>query len=71
MCDKFVKTKKINRIGAFFGIKTESGDRLCPVNLPIEFQQDGIRIRVTYRFMDRPTTQDWGTPIQIIDIRKS
>lgn len=53
------------------GIKTESGDRLYPVSLPIEFQQDGIRGGVTYRFTDRPTTQDWETPIQVIDIRKS
>ena len=55
---------QVNEQGAFFGIKTESGDRLYPVNLPIEFQQGGIRARVTYRFTDRPTTQDWGTPIK-------
>ena len=62
---------QVNHNGFFYGIETDSGDRLYPVNLPIDFQQDGISVRVTYRFTERPTDQDWGTPIHIIDIRRS
>ncbi|MCL5268746.1 MAG: hypothetical protein M1469_11700 [Bacteroidetes bacterium] len=66
----FGRVIQVDEEGGFFGIKTDSGGRLYPVNLPVEFQQDGISVRVTYRIAEGPATQDWGTPIRIIDIRR-
>ncbi len=62
---------QVNTQGIFYEIETESGDKLYPVNLPLDFQQDGIRVRVTYRIYQEPTSQDWGTPIHIIDMRRA
>ena len=54
--------------GGFYGI-TAGGGRYLPVNLPAEYQQDGLRVRfVADVLKDTVTLQQWGTPVEIVEI---
>ena len=55
--------------GGFYGILTEAGERLNPVNLPAECRQKGIRVRGTYRLLEGTMTiQMWGRPVELLRI---
>ena len=48
--------------GGFYGIETDDGAKLDPVNLPAEFQKDGLRIRAYVESLqDRVSFHMWGT----------
>jgi heat shock protein HslJ len=55
--------------GGFFGILTAAGDSYLPLNLPDEFQVDGLQVTFTAREVPEVTsTVQWGTPIRIESI---
>ncbi len=57
--------------GGFFGIITPAGDNYMPLNLPREFQVDGLQVTFTAREeQDVTTTAMWGTPIHINSIAR-
>ena len=57
--------------GGFFGIITDDGNKYKPVNLPINFQKDGLRIRFEGKLnADLVGIHMWGTLIEIINMKK-
>lgn len=55
--------------GGFYGIVADDGARYLPQNLPAEFAQDGLGVTFTAKVLeDVATIQQWGTPIEIIEI---
>jgi heat shock protein HslJ len=57
--------------GGFFGIITPAGDNYLPLNLPEEFQVDGLQVAFTAREVpDAATIAMWGTPIRIETISR-
>jgi hypothetical protein len=57
--------------GGFYGI-TAGGGRYLPVNLPDEFRQDGLQVRFVADILtDTVTIQQWGTPIELLEIEKT
>jgi len=50
---------------------TDDGRRLHPVNLPQEFQQDGLRLRAQVEELtDRVSIHMWGTQVRIIEFQR-
>ena len=62
------KVQYFNLEGGFYGIVTESGQRLLPMNLAKEFQQNGALIKVKGTIKNVMTIQQWGTPFTITEI---
>ncbi len=57
--------------GGFYGIETDDGAKLDPVNLPAEFQQDGVRLRVQVEpLKDRVSFHMWGTLVRVVSIER-
>ena len=57
--------------GGFYGIVTARGDELLPTNLPVEFEEDGLSVRVAGRFLeDVAAVQMWGRPFEIAEITR-
>ena len=55
--------------GGFFGIVTDAGERLNPVNLAPECRQNGLRVQGTYRPLEGTVTiQMWGQPVELLQI---
>ena len=55
--------------GGFFGIVTDAGERLNPVNLPAECRQNGLRVQGMYRPLEGTMTfQMWGQPVELLQI---
>jgi len=63
------KIKYINLEGGFYGIIDKQGNKYLPINLPKQYQVDGLNVFVKAKIRkDIVTTSMWGTPIQIIEI---
>ncbi|MFT6902900.1 MAG: hypothetical protein ACJAXS_003119 [Colwellia sp.] len=58
----------LNLEGGFYGIITDSGKKLLPMNMAKEFAQNGAVVRVKGKVKDVMTIQQWGTPFTITDI---
>lgn len=57
--------------GGFYGIVTDDGTNLDPVNLPEEFQKDGVRLEArVVPLRDRISIHMWGTPVRIIEFQR-
>ena len=75
MSDDSVNTKAtikyVDLSGGFFAIESKTGEKLDPVNLPQEYQKDGLEIRVTgQRKPDYDSVHMWGSVFEITDIKK-
>jgi hypothetical protein len=58
--------------GGFFGIITDDGEKYLPINLPEEYQKDGLK--VTFEGRLRPDISGihmWGKYIELIRIDES
>lgn len=63
--------RHIDLEGGFYGIETDDGAKLDPVNLPPEFQHDGLRIRATVEELkDRISFHMWGRQVRILSIER-
>jgi hypothetical protein len=61
----------IDAEGGFYGIVTDDGKKLDPVNLPQEFRKDGLRISARVEpLQDRVSMRMWGTPVRIIEFKR-
>lgn len=61
--------KYIGLEGGFYGIIGRRG-RYDPINLPREFQQDGLRVRLTGKLLpDYSSFHMWGRMIELISLR--
>jgi len=57
--------------GGFYGIVTDDGAKLDPVNLPEELQKDGLRIRAwVEELKDRVSFHMWARLVRIRDIER-
>jgi len=63
--------KHMNLEGSFYGIVTDDGQKLDPVNLPDAFQQDGLRVKARVETLEgRVSVHMWGTLVRIIDVQR-
>jgi hypothetical protein len=57
--------------GGFYGIVTDDGAKLDPVNLPEEFRQEGLRVRArVQRLEDRVSIHMWGRLVRVLEIER-
>ncbi|MDH7569123.1 MAG: hypothetical protein QHJ73_06005 [Armatimonadota bacterium] len=57
--------------GGFYGIVGDDGHRYDPVNLPKEFQQNGLRVRFEVRPRpDMASFHMWGILVEVVSISK-
>lgn len=57
--------------GGCYGIETEDGVKLDPVNLPADFEEDGLRIKARVEGLeDRVSIHMWGTLVRILEIER-
>ena len=66
------KVVRVDIEGGFYGIVSSDGGRYDPVNLPGEYQQDGIEVRG----VARPAANAigfhmWGMVVEIISIQRT
>lgn len=57
--------------GGFYGILTDDGAQLFPLNLAEEFRQDGLRIRFQTEDAAVFTLAQWGRPVRLADVVKA
>lgn len=63
--------KYIGLEGGFYGIVADDGKRYDPVNLPEEFRQDGLRVRIELRPRpDMASLHMWGMIVEVLKIEK-
>jgi hypothetical protein len=63
--------KYLDLEGGFYGLVTDEGRKLDPVNLPEAFRQDGVRIRARLeRLTGRASTHMWGELVRIVSIER-
>ena len=63
--------KYIQLEGGFYGIETEDGENLFPINLEDDYKEDGLKI--IFKMKPRTdifTTAMWGKTVEIIEIAK-
>jgi hypothetical protein len=58
----------LNLEGGFYGIITDSGKKILPMNLAKEFAQNGAIVRIKGKVKNIMTIQQWGTPFTITEI---
>ena len=59
----------INLEGGFYGIIADGGEHYLPIGLEGRYHVDGMRLTFAGRIVpDAVTIQQWGTPIEILDI---
>ncbi len=57
--------------GGFYGIETDDGASLDPVNLPQEYRKDGLRVKVRVeRLEDQVSFRMWGTLVRVLEIER-
>jgi hypothetical protein len=56
---------RIELEGGFFGVVSDSGEKLFPVDLPDQFRIDGLRIRFVERDTSVFTIQMWGRAVSL------
>lgn len=55
--------------GGFYGIISDDGEQYLPLNLPQEFEQDGLGVQFTLEVVeDHFSFFMWGVSVEIIDI---
>jgi len=58
----------LNLEGGFYGIITDSGRKILPMNMTQEFAQNGAIVRIKGKVKNVMTIQQWGTPFTITEI---
>ncbi|WP_019029165.1 hypothetical protein [Colwellia piezophila] len=55
--------------GGFYGLVSQKGDKLLPMNLAKEYQLPGTVLRVQGQLIkDMMTIQQWGQPFNIVEV---
>lgn len=56
--------------GGFYGIITESGDKLLPLNLAKEFKLENNKLAIKGKLEKTMVTiQQWGTPFVVAEVK--
>ena len=64
--------RHIDLEGGFYGIVTEDGRRLDPVNLPDAFKRDGLPVRVRVeKTREQASIRMWGELVRIVEIQRA
>ncbi len=64
-----VTVKYLEFEGGFYGLVTQDGKKLLPMNLAPEYRKAGTVIKVSGKQLtDVMTIQQWGTPYQISEV---
>ena len=58
----------LNLEGGFFGIITDSGKKILPMNMKKEYAKNGAIVRIKGKVKNVMTIQQWGTPFTITEI---
>ena len=57
--------------GGFYGIVGDDGEHYDPINLPSEFEEDGLQVEFTLKILENMSSfHMWGTVVEIIKIEK-
>lgn len=57
--------------GGFYGIVADDGRHYDPVNLPVEFRQDGLSVTCRIRpARNHVSFRMWGQLVEIVDIQR-
>ena len=57
--------------GGFYGIVGDDDNYYDPINLPLEFKEDGIRVKYSLKILEnQESIHQWGTMVEIIKIEK-
>ena len=57
--------------GGFYGIVSDDGEHYDPINLPSEFEEDGLRVGFKLKTLENQSSiHMWGTVVRIINIEK-
>lgn len=60
----------LNLEGGFFGIISDNGQKILPMNLSAEYRQVGAVLKFKGYFLtDTMTIQQWGTPFKITEVQ--
>jgi len=63
--------KYVDLEGGFYGLVTDAGQKLDPVNLPEPFREDGLRIQARVETVEgRVSTHMWGPLVRIVEIER-
>ncbi len=55
--------------GGFYGIIDDNGEKYDPINLPTDFEEDGIRVGYTLKILENQSGYHmWGRVVEIIKI---
>lgn len=64
-----VSVKFLNFEGGFYGLVTEKGAKLLPMNLPLKYKVDGTILRVKGQHIKNMVTiQQWGEPFELSEV---
>ena len=57
--------------GGFYGIVSDDDEHYDPVNLPLDFEEDGLRVEYKLKILENQSSfHMWGTIVEIIEIRR-
>jgi inhibitor of cysteine peptidase len=57
--------------GGFYGIVGDDGENYDPINLPSDFNEEGLRVKYTLKILKNQTSiHIWGIIVEIIKIEK-
>ena len=57
--------------GGFYGIVSDDGEHYDPINLPSEFEEDGLRVGFKLKTLENQSSiHMWGTVVEILEIKK-
>ena len=57
--------------GGFYGIISDDGEHYDPINLPSEFEENGLRVNFTVKILENQSSiHMWGTVVEILEIIK-
>ena len=57
--------------GGFYGIIADNGEKYDPINLPKEFEIDGVRVKFKLNILENQSSiHMWGILVEIIEIQK-
>jgi hypothetical protein len=60
--------RRVDLESGFFGIVTDKGQDLYPINLADEFRQEGMRLQFSHEAAAVFTTHQWGLPVTLSDV---
>ncbi|MFT4606290.1 MAG: hypothetical protein ACI9W4_003040 [Rhodothermales bacterium] len=61
--------RKVDLEGGFFGIVTDAGLDLFPLNLAVDHRKDGTRLRFSHEAAAVFTLHQWGSPVTLSDVQ--